>query len=62
VRYTVVKDGTPQKITVVDGRLDNLQILSYLSNIDHSKTDVDIDAIMKGFTSSWDCHTHSKHS
>ena len=62
MRYTIVKDGTPQKINVVDGRLDNLQILSYLSNIDHSKTDIDIDAILKGFTNSWGCNTHPKHS
>lgn len=58
VKYIIANDGTPQKINQVNGRLDNLQILSYLSNIDYSKTDIDIDTIMKGFT----CHMHPKYS
>ena len=61
VRYTIVENGTPQKITVVDERLKNLQVLGYLSNIEYTRTDIDIDNILKGFTYDKDSFNYPKY-
>jgi hypothetical protein len=61
VRYTVVEDGTPQKIAVVDQRLKNLQILGYLSNIEYTRSAVDFDNILEGFSSDKDSFNYPKY-
>jgi hypothetical protein len=50
IKYSVLNEEVPRKHSQVNGRLHNLQILGYLSNIDYSKTNVDIDGILKGYT------------